>query len=94
MTDTGDPDFSKDYSCLSFKREKIGGHSPTFSGIAHYLRCVKPSQNSVLLQRFEFQSIYGLIISVSFQNYLTFKEYIITFHIQPQIISFHFNYVQ
>ena len=35
------PDFSKDYSCLSFKREKIGGHSPTFSGIAHYLRCVK-----------------------------------------------------
>ena len=43
----GYPDFSKDYHCLSFKREKIGGHSPTFFGIAYSLRCVKNSQNSV-----------------------------------------------
>ena len=40
-SDTGYIDFSKDHSCVSFKREKIGGHSPTFSGKAHCLRWVK-----------------------------------------------------
>ena len=49
--------FQKTTLVYHLKEKKIGGHSRTFSGIAHYLRCVKNSQNSVLLQRFEFQLI-------------------------------------
>ena len=41
IPDTGYPAFSKDFFCPPFKREKIKGHSPTFSGIAHCLRCGK-----------------------------------------------------
>ena len=35
----------------------VGGHSPTFSGIAHFFDVSKNSQNSMLLQHFELQSI-------------------------------------
>ena len=56
ITAIGYPWFYKTTPILSFEGKKTGSNSSVFSGIAHYLGCVKKQPKSVELHCFEFQS--------------------------------------
>ena len=60
------PWFYKTIPFLSFQGNKQGQTHLFFSGIAHYLRCVKNSQKSLKSHIFEFQLNYFSIKSKVF----------------------------